>query len=670
MKKLFTLFFIALLPIVANADQAYDAYIGGIFYTFNSSENTATVTYMSYEEDIAGRPGDDDYSETHWYMSNYVGNVVIPRNVTYNSMEYTVKYIGAHAFEGSGVSSVDIPNNVKYIYECAFKNCHSLVSASLSKSVKYISDNAFDGCSRLMSVNLPDNVKDIGKFAFQGCKKLTSINIPDRVTNIAEGAFRECRSLTSVTLGNGLTSIGSDAFNCCIALTSITIPGGVTSISEGAFEGCSSLTTVTCQNCTPPSVSLSSFPNRSGLTLYVPEGSKAAYMAADYWKGFKAIVEIPNIRFSDAKVKALCVANWDTNADGELSELEAAAVTDLGTVFTANTAITSFDELKYFTGLTSIGEYTFIGCSSLTSVTIPISMRSIGDYAFMNCSSLTSLTCLAANPPAISNQVFPSNLKTVYVPLRSAAAYRAADYWKDFSIVSVNILEISDETMALNIADEEGRTDVKFTHQFTGEWESLYLPFAINYRAIKADFDLAEIDGIIQNDDNNDGIADIIVLSIMGFKEGATTPNTPYLIRAKRKGVQTISFDNITVYPTEEKTFDCSSFSTRYEFTGSYNTLNASALANHYIVQNGELVKGASSLAPCRWYMTATARRGTLNLPNKIRIMSVEDVITGVENLSDSPLKGENIIYNLAGQRVDKLQKGINIKDGKKIIKN
>jgi len=33
-----------------------------------------------------------------------------------------------------------------------------------------------------------------------------------------------------------------------------------------------------------------------------------------------------NITFADSNVKTLCVANWDTSGDGELSEEEAAAV--------------------------------------------------------------------------------------------------------------------------------------------------------------------------------------------------------------------------------------------------------------------------------------------------------------------------------------------------------
>ncbi len=88
-----------------------------------------------------------------------------------------------------------------------------------------------------------------------------------------------------------------------------------------------------------------------------------------------------NIVFSDTRVKALCIANWDDDNDGELSIDEAAAVTSLGRVFREKTDIRCFNELKYFTGLGSIDDYAFYK-SSLETLVLPPTVTLIGDYAF------------------------------------------------------------------------------------------------------------------------------------------------------------------------------------------------------------------------------------------------------------------------------------------------
>lgn len=88
------------------------------------------------------------------------------------------------------------------------------------------------------------------------------------------------------------------------------------------------------------------------------------------------------IKFACEETKRVCVENWDANGDGELSKDEAAAVTSLNETFKNNQNITSFDELEYFTGLTSIGTYEFFSCYKLTSVIIPKNVESIGWDAF------------------------------------------------------------------------------------------------------------------------------------------------------------------------------------------------------------------------------------------------------------------------------------------------
>lgn len=68
-------------------------------------------------------------------------------------------------------------------------------------------------------------------------------------------------------------------------------------------------------------------------------------------------------------------------------------------------------------GVTSIGECTFLGCSKLTSITIPDSVTSIGSYALCNCSWLTSVT-IPGSVTSIGEHAFSgcSGLTIVTIP--------------------------------------------------------------------------------------------------------------------------------------------------------------------------------------------------------------------------------------------------------------
>ena len=97
------------------------------------------------------------------------------------------------------------------------------------------------------------------------------------------------------------------------------------------------------------------------------------------------------IDFLDNTVELLCISNWDLNGDDKLSYSEAAAVKSLGNVFTESDII-SLNELRYFTGLTSIEEACFYSCELLNRIIIPNNIITIGADAFRDCSSLTSIT--------------------------------------------------------------------------------------------------------------------------------------------------------------------------------------------------------------------------------------------------------------------------------------
>lgn len=88
--------------------------------------------------------------------------------------------------------------------------------------------------------------------------------------------------------------IGNSAFRNNTNITSVFIPASVTGIEENAFDGCGNLASLTMASPVPPaSVYENSFGtiNYIYTTLYVPEGSLAAYQTANVWKYFIKIKE-------------------------------------------------------------------------------------------------------------------------------------------------------------------------------------------------------------------------------------------------------------------------------------------------------------------------------------------------------------------------------------------
>lgn len=151
----------------------------------------------------------------------------------------------------------------------------------------------YEGCTSLTKIIIGNGVTRIGAHAFVNCTSLTKIIIGNGVTRIEPQAFVNCTSLTSIIIPNSVTTIDDWAFTNCKSLTSITLGSGVTNISYyNVFGLCDKLTEVIVKNPIPIPFTYNPFRNCKIATLYVPQGSKAAYEAADYWKEFKEIVEI------------------------------------------------------------------------------------------------------------------------------------------------------------------------------------------------------------------------------------------------------------------------------------------------------------------------------------------------------------------------------------------
>ena len=294
-------------------------------------------------------------------------NTVIPESVT---------SIGDNVFSGcTGLMSVTIPSSVTSIGNSAFSGCSNLLSINLPPNLEFIGRSAFSGCANIADFNIPNTVTHIGSDAFSGTG-ITTLTIPKSVIEIESNInygyspAARCTNLESIFVEEGnpafmsengvlfnkdktilmcypagksddkyimpntVTIVGAGAFNSNKHLMTVTLSRNLEIIGDGAFIWCSGLRDIYSYIIPDESdeydlgfgyginifLLSTDWNNPIVPTLHVPVGCKQYYEQWSLWNWMNIVeMEDTNIEFADPAVKAICVANWDTNGDGELS---------------------------------------------------------------------------------------------------------------------------------------------------------------------------------------------------------------------------------------------------------------------------------------------------------------------------------------------------------------
>ena len=321
--------------------------------------------------------------------------------------------IGKYAFYKQAITSVVIPDSVTSIGYGAFINCDSLTSVVIGDSVTSIGDWAFAYCSSLTSVVIGNSVTSIGERAFRGCSSLTSVAIPDSVTSMGSNAFEDCSSLTSVVIGDSVTTIGDEAFTHCTRLTSVVIGDSVTSIGSYAFYSCSSLTSVVIGDSVT-SIGSYAFHSCSSLTSVVMPDSVTSI--GDW--AFAYCSSLTSITVDEGNEVYASIDGNLYSKDGKTLIQYAIGKTD--------------KEFIIPDSVTTIGNYAFYECYSLTSVVIGDSVTTIDNSAFYWCYSLTSVV--------IPDSVTSIGERAFYYCSKLAKVYYkgTAEDWANITIGSYN----------------------------------------------------------------------------------------------------------------------------------------------------------------------------------------------------------------------------------------
>lgn len=207
-------------------------------------------------------------------------------NITFEAPA-KIKTIGTFAFQGSGLTELNIPaslevvswsafgstklkkvtvadgSQLQSINKAAFNGCKDLEEFTFegSSTLNKIQADAFSGDDKLKSFVIPEKVTVLERGAFNGASGLETITFkqPATMTIIGEGAFQNAKALKRIELPSTVTTISKDAFNTCSSLTEVVIPASVTTIDATGFQECAKLENFTVDKNNPVYSSVDGF---------------------------------------------------------------------------------------------------------------------------------------------------------------------------------------------------------------------------------------------------------------------------------------------------------------------------------------------------------------------------------------------------------------------------